>query len=476
VAVPGYGRRVELSRREFVWRSAAAAAVVATGASAEAAPARRLTDAQLRALRAAVRGPVFAPGGAGYDRARVVFNRRFDALRPPAVVRVRDSADVAAVVRWADRYEVPLVARSGGHAYNGASTSASAVVVDVGGLDAVVPRGTSVTVGPGAQLIDVYTALARRGRTIPAGSCPSVALGGLALGGGMGLAGRALGLTLDRVTSLDVVTADGRRRRVDAATDTDLFWALRGGGGSFAIVTAVRLRTHAVRRAAWFFVSYPRSSRAEALAAWERLAPTAPRGLTAILTLTSSGASAFGQYFGSEQALRRLIGPLTRVPGGRVRSGSSPYLALQRRWAGCADGGCHDTPRDRFDASSIYVAKPLGAQGRRAFIAAADTGATLICDAYGGAINAVAADATAFVHRDTRFSVQILSYSTPSRVRAARRLLAPHGNGGAYANYADLRLDGALRAYYGANYGRLVEVKRAYDPGNRFAQAQGIRA
>ncbi len=467
---------MELSRREFVWRSAAAAAVVAGGTAAEATPVRRLRDSQLRALRAAVRGPVYSPGRAGYDRARVIFNRRFDSLRPPAVVRVRDGADVAAVVRWAEHHDVPLVARSGGHAYNGASTSAGAVVVDVGGLDRIVANGASVTVGPGAQLIDVYTALARRGRTIPAGSCPTVALGGLALGGGMGLAGRALGLTLDRVTSFEAVTADGRRRRVDARRDADLFWALRGGGGSFAIVTAVRLRTHAVRQAAWFFVTYPRGSREEALAAWDRLAPTAPRALTAILTLTRAGATAFGQYLGSAQALRGLVAPLTRVPGAGMRSGSSSYLALQRRWAGCADGGCHAAARGRFDASSLYVGAPLGARGRRAFLAAADTGATLVCDAYGGAINAVDADATAFVHRDARFSVQILDYATPSRVRRARRLLAPYGTGGAYANYADPRLDGALRAYYGANYERLVQVKRAHDPGNRLAQAQGIRA
>ena len=110
--------------------------------------------------------------------------------------------------------------------------------------------------------------------TIPAGSCPTVALGGLVLGGGMGLAGRAFGLTLDRVTSMDVVTADGRRRRVDE--DDDLFWALRGGGGSFAIVTAIRLRTRAVDRAAFFRITYPRGAREEALADWDAFAPTAP--------------------------------------------------------------------------------------------------------------------------------------------------------------------------------------------------------
>ena len=136
---------------------------------------------------------MFVPGDGGYDAARVVFNRRWDGVKPPAVVRVRDAADVRAVVRWADRYDVPLVSRSGGHGYSGNSTSGDAVVVDVGGLDFVRFADGIATVGPGARLGRVYAALARRGVTVPAGSCPTVAIGGLALGGGMGLAGRVDG-------------------------------------------------------------------------------------------------------------------------------------------------------------------------------------------------------------------------------------------------------------------------------------------
>ena len=134
----------------------------------------------------------------------------------------------------------------------------------------------------------------------------------------MGLAGRAFGLTLDRVTSMDVVTADGRRRRVDE--DDALFWALRGGGGSFAIVTAIRLRTRAVDRAAFFRITYPRGARAEALADWDAFAPTAPSALTAILTLDANGASAFGQYLGSERDLRTPDRPPRRNPHHRQRA------------------------------------------------------------------------------------------------------------------------------------------------------------
>ena len=243
----------------------------------------------------------------------------------------------------------------------------------------------------------------------------------------------------------------------------------------------MRLRVRRVRRAAFFRITFPAASRAEALAAWDDLAPGAPDALTAIFTLTGSGATAFGQFLGSERALRRLVAPLARVPGARLTTGTSGYLALQRRWAGCADGGlaaCHAYQRSAFAASSVYVSRRLSAAGRRAFVDAAGTGATLILDAYGGAIGRVAPDATAFVHRDVRFSVQILSYASigtaRARVRRARRLIAPYGNGQAYQNYADPDLAGARRAYYGANSSGSCDQDRGR-PGDRFRPAQGIR-
>jgi hypothetical protein len=167
-----------------------------------------------------------------------------------------------------------------------------------------------------------------------------------------------------------------------------------------------------------------------------------------------------------------------------LRAGTSGYLALQRRWAGCADGGlaaCHSDQRSLFAGSSVYVAKRLSSAARADFLSAAGKGATLVLDSYGGAINEVAPDATAFVHRNARFSVQILSYAgdlatARSRVARARALVAPHGNGQAYQNYADPSLSGAVHAYYGANYARLQTIKAEIDPENRFRPKQGVRA
>ena len=249
--------------------------------------------------------------------------------------------------------------------------------------------------------------------------------------------------------------------------DDDLFWALRGGGGSFGIVTAIRLRTRRVDRAAFFRISYGRGAREEALADWDAFAPRAPRELTAILTLTSSGASAFGQYLGSEAALRRLIAPL----GGTPSTGSADYLTVQRRWAGSGSG------RATFAASSIYVEERLSARGRRAFLAAADTGAGLILDAYGGAINArervghrVPAPRRPLQRPDPLLHVDPgRPLARAPRPRADRRLRL--------RRLRQLRRPGPrpLRDYYGANLARLRRIKREVDPANRFRPRQGIR-
>ncbi len=356
-----------------------------------------------------------------------------------------------------------------------------------------------VEVGAGVQLIDLNRALAARGALVPSGSCPSVGIGGVTLGGGMGLSARRLGLTCDRLVAATIVTADGRRRRVDARSEEDLFWALRGGGGSFGVVTSLRLRVHRATRAAWAFMSLPWSRAGDALARWQSLAPGAPRALTSILTLTAGRpprVTVIAQHFGSEAELRRLLAPLARIDGARLNTGTDGLLGLARRWAGCLDGplaACHTQgtrpggglQRAAFAASSIYLVRQLDGAGRRALLARvhARGGAsgTIILDAYGGAINAVDAGATAFVHRDVLASAQILSYhpagaSAGARawVSATRAALARHGARGAYANYADAGLETFEREYWGANRARLREVKRRVDPDGRFVFPQSV--
>ena len=481
----------ELDRRQFLVGTAGGAILLRLPPEAAGVSGRAL-----RQLRSAVRGRVLVPR----DSTRIVYNRRFEGIRPEALVLAESTADVAAAVRWANRFDVRVVARSGGHSYGGYSTASDGLVIDLSRFRGVSVSSGRARIGAGAQLIDVQRALTRRGVTVPSGSCPSVGIAGLALGGGHGLAGRRLGLTSDNLIAARMVTADGRVRHVDAGTNEDLYWACRGGGGgNFGIVTSLTLRTHRAPRASWFSVSWPWSQAEEALAAWQRFAPGAPPALTSIFSLGTTGGSgsprvaALGQYFGGETALRRLIGPLTRVAGANLSSGSSSYFSLVQRWAGCLGEGleaCHRSTRSSFFAKSDYFDKRLGPRGRAIMIdwierrqrnPSLGSGALLL-DAYGGALNRPAADATAFVHRDMLFSLQYLAYFNGGTAgRASRRwingvwrALRPHVSGEAYQNYIDPQLDGWQRAYYGTNLERLREIKKQVDPEFRFRFRQAI--
>jgi FAD/FMN-containing dehydrogenase len=351
----------------------------------------------------------------------------------------------------------------------------------------------------GALLGDLDRAAQNFGLATTAGNVSHTGVGGLTLGGGMGWLARRFGLACDNVASCEIVTADGATLRVNESLHEDLFWGLRGGGGNFGIVTSLTLKPHRARGAAWFSVSWPWSQAEEALAAWQRFAPEAPPALTSIFSLGTTGGSgsprvaALGQYFGELGALRRLVRPLTRVAGASLSSGSSSYFSLVLRWAGCLDGGfaaCHRSTRSSFFAKSDYFDERLGPRGRATMIdwierrqrhPSLGSGALLL-DAYGGALNRPAADATAFVHRDMLFSLQYLAYFSGGAAGRASgrwingvwRALRPHASGEAYQNYIDPQLDGWQRAYYGANLERLREIKKRVDPDFRFRFRQAI--
>jgi FAD/FMN-containing dehydrogenase len=493
---------VALDRREFLGLGAAGALSLALPAEVASA----LPQPAARALRAAVRGPVLLPATPGYRSARLVYNTRYEGRRPDAVVQPLDTRDVQAVVQWSERYRVRLVPRSGGHSYAGYSTTANGVVVDLSRLRGVHVANGRATVAAGTQLIDMYARLASRGLIVPGGSCPSVGIGGLALGGGHGLAGRRFGLTTDNLVAATIVTADGSIRQVDARSDEDLFWACRGGGGgNFGIVTSLTLRAHRSRGAAWFFIRFPWSQANEALAAWQRFAPHTTPALTSVFSLGTTGgegspsATALGQFFGSEARLRSLIAPLSRVAGAQVSTGAASTMGLALRWAGCLDEGlrgCHTRgtrpggrlPRAAFYAKSDYFDKPLPPRARERMIdwierrqrtPGAGSGALLL-DAYGGAYNRPRPGATAFVHRDMLFSLQYGAYFNGSGAASDRwingvwRALRPFASGQAYQNYIDPQLTGWQRAYYGQNLARLREVKKQVDPDFRFRFKQAI--
>jgi FAD/FMN-containing dehydrogenase len=450
-------------------------------------------------LAARLQGPLLRPGTSHYDTARVISNERYTA-QPQAIARVLSEADVVQCVRFAAGGTLPFTARCGGHSYAGYSTNRG-LVCDVRRLNAITiaADGRSVTVGAGVPAIDLVTALAARGLAVPTGSCPTVGISGLGLGGGVGFAARVFGATCDNILAVRIVTAAGRVVTADPATNPDLYWACRGGGGgNFGVVTALTLATHPVSTAAYGFCDFPWSQAGAALAAWQALAPHGPDNLYLICAL-ETGTSApvvrvFGQLLGgSEAALRSAIAPITAVAGASLRTGHGSYLDVQRIWAGCATetaAQCRTIQPASFAARSAYVADPLPARAARAIVTAvearqaqgAGSGAVLL-DPYGGALNRVAPDATAFVHRDQLFSAQMLAYwgsagggSTASAwLNSLHASLGPFTSGQAYQNYIDPGLAGWQEAYYATNLARLRAIKRTWDPDQVFRFRQGIR-
>lgn len=479
------------TRRELVRRGAGVTAVLAlpflehvTDSAAQLG-----VDPRLRGLARLVRGPVIAPGRPLYDTARLVFDANYSHVRPLAVVRPVDAADISQVVRWAQRTGVHIVARSGGHSYAGYSTTRG-LVVDLSRLSGVRVAAGQAVVGPGARLGIVYDALARHGLAIPAGTCPSVGIGGHALGGGFGLASRAWGLASDNLVSVQIVTADGKVVVADKNHHADLFWACRGGGGgNFGIVTQLAFRTHTMSEGSYFIATWPWAKAEEVVANFLRWAPAAPDALGSLCRLATGPGGptvqVFGQFLGPESRLKTLLAGL-HPPAQQLAIGSSSWLDLVRRWADCLGHSlpsCAAPGQQGFVGASDYIARQPSPAQLRVFREVVEErgvapGALLI-DAYGGALNRVGPAATAFVHRNELSCIQYFARGEPAAARqwinASRTALAPATSGGAYVNYIDPELANWQDAYYGANLPRLRRVKRTYDPHNLFHFAQSIR-
>ena len=488
-----------LDRRELLERVAGVAlAASALGFVPDLSWAAPPTGASLRELERALDGDVVTPSESGYASARLLFNTRFDGIRPRAVAFCENTEDVQKTVRWARKHGVRIAARAGGHSYGGYSTT-SGVVVDVSRMSqmSVNAKTHIATIGAGARLINVYAELWKHGVTIPAGSCPTVGIAGLALGGGIGFTSRKLGLTCDSVHAVRVVTARGKALNCNTGQHGDLLWACRGGGGgNFGIATGFTFRVHPVASVTTYAIDWPWRDALEAVSAWQRFAPRAPDGLFSVCSLaaphTAGGprVSSAGQFFGLETELRSLLAPLVNAGAPtRVTVRTRSFMSATLMWAGCPDVECR-SERATFKAKSDYANRPLSRPGIETMIRRIEAHqadgrlgrGSILLDSYGGAINRVPKAATAFVHRDALFSMQYLAYWNRGRpaepnlgwMRGFYREMRKHVSGFAYQNYIDPDLADWKRAYYGSNLRRLVAVKRQYDPANIFRFRQSL--
>lgn len=470
--------------------------------SAEVAPPRAW-----QALRDALDGTVLAAGDEGYESARPLYNGRFAHLRPAAVAYPEHAADVAECLDLARRHAVPVALRSGGHSYAGWSSGTGRLVVDVGRMARVRVDGDTAAVGAGARLGTVYDLLAREGVTVPAGTCPTVGIAGLTLGGGHGVLSRAYGLTCDNLVGATLVTAGGHELTCDAGRDPELFWALRGGGGNmFGVVTDLRFRTHPTGRTTSADLAWPWRDARRVLARWQEWTLAVPDHVWSALRLVSGsdGPTVAATVFslGDRDELETLV---DRLPGGTrgadVRE--EPHADAMRRLGGDegAEPGGEPAARHHYDVRSQFLPdllSPAGVDAAIGAVAAAGPGieAVVALVALGGAVNRVGRDRTAFVHRDSRFLAQYEAYWTPGGSvsgaasasssdalleRAAgdwlgsvHAALRPYASGEAYQNVPDPRLEDWARAYYGDAVPRLRRVKRRLDPDRMFSHPHTI--
>ncbi|MFI2027298.1 FAD-binding oxidoreductase [Streptomyces buecherae] len=482
-----------------------------TSASARAGKPRA---ADWTALGKGLRGGLIRPSDADYAQARQLYNTRFDHQRPAAIAYVAHTSDIAECLAFARRHGTPLAIRSGGHSYAGHSGGTDRLVIDVSRLRSIRTGAGTATIGAGAKLIDVYTSLGAHGVTIPAGSCPTVGISGLTLGGGHGVVSRAYGLTSDSLVGATVITADGRTVQTAKDREAELFWALRGAGsGNFGVVTELRFRTHKAAAGVSAYLTWPWTKAAAVLRAWQAWGPTQPDEIWSALHLSAApgrtptvslSAFSLGTYGDLQNALDRLAD----AAGASAKSVSlrrRGYLDAMRVYAGCSTHSttqCHlsgTTPgreatgalrRETYGARSDFFDRSLNQQGIRALLDQVErygrgTGGgavSVALTALGGAVNRVAPLATAFVHRRSRMLAQYTASWPAGRSGAtqtawldsAHAAMRRHASGAAYQNYADAGLKDWRTAYYGAAANRLTAAKKRYDPNRLFTFAQAL--
>ncbi|WP_425956808.1 FAD-binding oxidoreductase [Xylanimonas sp. McL0601] len=451
----------------------------------------RLGDATLGELRAALAGPVFTPPDEGYDQARHVWNGSIDR-RPALVVRADGVADVVAAVSFARSEGLPIAVRGGSHSIAGFSTCDDGMVIDLSGMHAVHvdPATGRAQVQGGATWLQFDREAQLHGLATTGGLVSSTGVGGFTLGGGVGHLVRKHGLALDNLVGVEMVTGSGEVVRADEHTNPGLFWAVRGGGGNFGVVTTFEFALHPVGPTVLGgVIFYPGDQAGQVLAGWREAVADAPDELSTMVNLTSAPPLPFlpesvhgtkvavilGCWAGPQEAGMDVVEPLRRL-GDPIADlfAPLPYVALQQLldplWARGAANYFTSAFVDDLPDAGIAV---LSAAHQAA--AAPPVTSELHVHHLGGAFGRVAPDATAFAERSAPFLVNCIG-RTPTAAelppvadwaRATRDAMATHGDGAPYTNFTG---EGGLakQAYPPETYRRLAEVKRAFDPDNVF--------
>jgi FAD/FMN-containing dehydrogenase len=444
-------------------------------------------------FRAGITGTVIRPQDEAYDAARQVHNTVFDK-RPSLIVRAANAADVARTVVFAREHGLEIAVRGGSHSLAGHGTSDGGIVLDMSAMKGlhIDPERRLAWAQAGLTAGEVTAAAAAHGLAVPFGDTASVGIGGLTLGGGVGWLARKYGLTIDALVAADVVTADGRLITASAAEHSDLFWAIRGGGGNFGVVTRFQFRLFPVDTVLGGMLLLPATR--EVLRSLVPIASSAPEELTTI----------------------SMLMPAPPAPFVPVAAQGRLALAILFVYAGDpADGAAAIAPFKAVAAPIAEVAMPMpypgiyeftsqgeqrGASAHRSLFLDAMDDATIdtILErmaapsspvamtqirVLGGAVARVPATATAYAHRDATVMIALITpFEDPAEepvheawTHAYFEALRPAATG-VYANFLGNEGAGRVReAYPDLTYQRLAQVKRRYDPGNLFHLNQNIR-
>jgi FAD/FMN-containing dehydrogenase len=463
-----------------------------TGPTARTSP----SAGDWQALASDLDGTLLLPDQAEFAAAARLYDPRYDNVQPYAVVEAAAAEDVATALAFATRFGLPIRARSGGHSFVGASVVDSGLIVSTTALNEVTYDAGSqqATVGAGAELIDMYAGLDADGRTVPSGTCPTVGVSGLTMGGGIGAEMRAYGLSCDAVRGATLVTADGRIRQVDADREPDLFWALRGGGGgNVGIVTSWMLATSPATDIGMGILTWPTSAGAAVIrAGQQRTAVAEPSEYVGVhLSAVGSGAQVLTVLTSltgdAEPEARRLETAVGVAPASETYA-SHAHLDGVAVLAGCPDGGldrCHTPPRgsiqrqSRVSGSDVLTGVLPTATAQALVDVVGEFGrgggiGYLLIDGLGGAVAEAGVEDSAFPWRDSSSILQwyVTTNGSPAADTTARQWVdAGHAalgdaSQGGYVNYIEPDRD--ISTYYGHNYDRLRKVRSQYDPDGLF--------
>jgi FAD/FMN-containing dehydrogenase len=448
-------------------------------------------------LATSLRGELLTKSSPEYDAARTLWNGMIDR-RPAFIARCRSAADVIRGVTFAREHGMPLAIRGGGHNVAGNALCDDGLVIDLSPMKSVRvdPRRRTARVEPGVTLGELDHDTQAFGLATPLGINSTTGVAGLTLGGGFGWLSRRFGLAADNLLSADVVTANGELVTASEDEHPDLFWAIRGGGGNFGVVTSFEFQLHEVGPEVLAgIVVHPFDRAPELLRRYRDVAASAPEEVTAWVVLRTvpplptipkeaHGTNMVGIamiHSGRREESERTLKPLRSI--GQPMADMvvlQPYTAYQRALDPLLTPGARNYWKSHnFTELSDELIDTLVDAARQL----PDPQCEIALAQLGGATSRVKPDATAYTHRDAAFVMNVHGrWSDPSRdgdcIAWARSLFdatTPFATGGVYVNFLTADESDRVRAAYGANYQRLAETKARYDPDNLFRQNQNIR-